>query len=244
MPTIRHVKALLGLGEMNPYGYKATFDPRCPNKIERLSGGITSWHYGLDLGPIVIMIENFGIGLLWQLMRRWRRFVSLSISADTVYAHRRMHAHRSCSRGHTHVPKRLCVVASADGRHGDRSRIPRLDAPGNSPAPRTSKPPSRRTGLRVVRNRAMFNSVIIVMVAKYAYTLKMPLSEILPSGAHGGTRVDPRRTAGYFYPARALSALDRGPESGQGSPVPMFSLFVSNSAQPGSLKSGTFPSSI
>jgi H+-transporting ATPase len=34
--------------------------------------------------------------------------------------------------------------------------------------------------LRVVRNLAMFNSVIIVLLVAYAYTLKMPVSEIIP----------------------------------------------------------------
>jgi len=50
------------------YGFKCSYNPTfsCGNK----SGWISQGYYGLDQGPIVMMIENYRSGLLWRLMRR------------------------------------------------------------------------------------------------------------------------------------------------------------------------------
>ena len=56
--------------------------------------------------------------------------------------------------------------------------------------------------LRVVRNLAMFNGVIIVVLVAYAYALKMPLERDRSSGADGGSGVDPRGAASHLYPCR------------------------------------------
>ncbi|MGC1342587.1 MAG: glucoamylase family protein [Candidatus Binataceae bacterium] len=69
LPTVKHFNELR-LRETNPYGFKATFNPTFPNKGGRPCGWITPWHYGLNQGPIVLMIENFRSGFLWKLMRR------------------------------------------------------------------------------------------------------------------------------------------------------------------------------
>ena len=31
---------------------------------------MSPWHFGLNEGPIVLMIENYRSGLIWQLMRQ------------------------------------------------------------------------------------------------------------------------------------------------------------------------------
>jgi hypothetical protein len=46
------------------YGFKCSFNPTF--STEWISKG----YYGLDQGPIVLMIENYRSGLLWELMRR------------------------------------------------------------------------------------------------------------------------------------------------------------------------------
>jgi len=69
IPTIRHFNELR-LREMNPYGFKATFNPTYPDKGGRPYGWVTPWHYGLNQGPIVMMIENYRTGFLWRLIRR------------------------------------------------------------------------------------------------------------------------------------------------------------------------------
>ncbi len=51
------------------YGFKATFNRTYPHKPENRYGWISSWHYGINQGPINLMIENYRTGLLWRLMR-------------------------------------------------------------------------------------------------------------------------------------------------------------------------------
>src|ERR1700678_3565230 len=55
---------------MNRYGFKATFNATFPHKGGRPHGWVTPWHFGLDQGPIVMMIENYRTGFLWRLMRQ------------------------------------------------------------------------------------------------------------------------------------------------------------------------------
>lgn len=68
LPTIRHFDTLR-LRQRNPYGFKATFNPTYPHKGNRPDGWVSPWHYGLNQGPIVIMIENYKTGFLWRLMQ-------------------------------------------------------------------------------------------------------------------------------------------------------------------------------
>ncbi|MGB7022602.1 MAG: glucoamylase family protein [Candidatus Acidiferrales bacterium] len=69
LPTIRHFNTLR-LQEKNPYGFKATFNPTYPHKGARPYGWVSPWHYGLNQGPILMMIENYRTGFLWSLMQR------------------------------------------------------------------------------------------------------------------------------------------------------------------------------
>jgi hypothetical protein len=62
---VNHVK----LTELNRYGFKASYNPTFPVKSNNPSGWVSPWHYGLNQGPIVLMIENYHTGLLWRLMR-------------------------------------------------------------------------------------------------------------------------------------------------------------------------------
>jgi hypothetical protein len=51
----------------NPYGFKATFNPTF--ETTGRNGWISPYHYGLNQGPIVLMIANYRTGLLWELLR-------------------------------------------------------------------------------------------------------------------------------------------------------------------------------
>jgi len=50
------------------YGFKCSFNPSFASG-HRKAGWISKGYYALDQGPIVLMIENYRSGLLWQLMR-------------------------------------------------------------------------------------------------------------------------------------------------------------------------------
>lgn len=50
------------------YGFKCSFNPTFSTASSK--EWISKGYYGLDQGPIVLMIENYRSGFLWQLMRR------------------------------------------------------------------------------------------------------------------------------------------------------------------------------
>jgi hypothetical protein len=57
--------------QFNRYGFKASFNPTHPGSIGNPYGWwVSPWHYGLNQGPIVLMIENYRNEFMWQLMRR------------------------------------------------------------------------------------------------------------------------------------------------------------------------------
>ncbi|WP_412063487.1 glucoamylase family protein [Rubrivirga sp. IMCC45206] len=51
------------------YGFKCSFNPTFPGDETAEGGWISQGYYGLDQGPIVLMIENYRSGLPWRLMR-------------------------------------------------------------------------------------------------------------------------------------------------------------------------------
>jgi hypothetical protein len=69
LPAIDYYINQVKLTELNPYGFKATFNPTYPVKSSNPYGWVSPWHYGLNQGPIILMIENYRTGLLWRLMR-------------------------------------------------------------------------------------------------------------------------------------------------------------------------------
>jgi hypothetical protein len=69
LPAIGYLVHEVDLKKGNPYGFKATFNPTYPDKSGNPYGWVSSWHYGINQGPINPMIENYRTGLLWRLMR-------------------------------------------------------------------------------------------------------------------------------------------------------------------------------
>ena len=69
LPAIDYFINQVKLKNSSPYGFKATFNPTYPVKSGNPHGWVSPWHYGLNQGPIILMIENYRTGLLWRLMR-------------------------------------------------------------------------------------------------------------------------------------------------------------------------------
>lgn len=70
LPTLDYCIYQAKLTEFNAYGFKASFNPSHPGKPGNPYGyWVSPWHFGLNQGPIILMIENHRSGLLWQLMR-------------------------------------------------------------------------------------------------------------------------------------------------------------------------------
>jgi len=66
-PAIHHYVKKLQLHDVHKYGFRATFNPTFggdPNY-----GWKSKWHFGLNCGPIVAMIENHYTQMVWELMR-------------------------------------------------------------------------------------------------------------------------------------------------------------------------------
>jgi hypothetical protein len=52
------------------YGFKCSYNPTFTSNSRKQKGWVSQGYYGLDQGPIVMMIENYRSGFLWRLMRR------------------------------------------------------------------------------------------------------------------------------------------------------------------------------
>lgn len=58
------------LTKFNAYGFKASFNPSHPGTHGNPYGWwVSPWHFGLNQGPVILMVENYRSGLLWQLTR-------------------------------------------------------------------------------------------------------------------------------------------------------------------------------
>ncbi len=68
MPTIEQFHAL-DLGQMDSYGFKTSFNPTFEVEGSRC-GWVSPYYFGIDQGPLVLMIENYRTGLLWSLTKR------------------------------------------------------------------------------------------------------------------------------------------------------------------------------
>ena len=55
---------------VNTYGFKCSFNPTFPGSQYGRAGWVSQGYYGLDQGPVVLMIENYCTGMVWELMKR------------------------------------------------------------------------------------------------------------------------------------------------------------------------------
>jgi hypothetical protein len=69
LPALGYFKDIK-LDLSNPYGFKATFNPTFSDTSDPLKYWICPSHYGINQGPIVLMIENFRSELVWRLIRQ------------------------------------------------------------------------------------------------------------------------------------------------------------------------------
>ena len=68
--TVRHAIERLRLKGRSPYGFDASFNPTYPDdKHRNLHGWVSPWIFGLNQGPIIMMIENFQSELIWKRVR-------------------------------------------------------------------------------------------------------------------------------------------------------------------------------
>ncbi|MGO4378098.1 glucoamylase family protein [Pseudoduganella sp. RAF19] len=73
LPSLAHFIDSIDLKSSDRYGFKTSFNAEfCVPGASQTNpwGWVSEWHYGLNQGPIVLMLENYRTGLIWRLMRR------------------------------------------------------------------------------------------------------------------------------------------------------------------------------
>src|SRR6185312_3741547 len=78
LPTLHHFMHVLQLHETHACGFKASFNPTFVGASGggAFNGWVSSYCFGLNIGPIVLMLENFRSELVWRLMRECRPIVA------------------------------------------------------------------------------------------------------------------------------------------------------------------------
>ena len=70
LPAIDYCIHEAKLKDANHYGFKASYNPTHPGDPDSPLGcWVSPWHFGLNEGPIVLMIENYLSDMPWSLMR-------------------------------------------------------------------------------------------------------------------------------------------------------------------------------
>lgn len=69
IPTIDHM-AQLHIGVDSRYGFKPSFNQTFAVPESPTGWWVSPCHFGIDQGPVIVMIENYRTGLIWNIMRR------------------------------------------------------------------------------------------------------------------------------------------------------------------------------
>jgi hypothetical protein len=75
IPTVRHMNSLDLCGADLRYGFKGAFNQTFPTDTCS-DGWVTPYQFGIDQGPVVLMIENYRTGLIWDIVRRCEYIVA------------------------------------------------------------------------------------------------------------------------------------------------------------------------
>ncbi|MGR9346881.1 glucoamylase family protein [Rhizobium leguminosarum] len=75
VPTVRNF-ARMKLGMTRLYGFKPSFNQTYAVENSQARWWVSPYHFGIDQGPVVLMIENYRTGLLWNIMRQCKPIVT------------------------------------------------------------------------------------------------------------------------------------------------------------------------
>jgi hypothetical protein len=70
LKTVRHAIERLKSRGHSPYEFDASFNPTFPHTTPNLHNWVSPWIFGLNQGPILLMIENFQSELIWKTIQR------------------------------------------------------------------------------------------------------------------------------------------------------------------------------
>lgn len=66
VPAMRHINSTYP-NIAGAYGFESSFNPTFGGKLK--AGWISKWHYAIDQGPLIIMMDNYMSGLMWRMTR-------------------------------------------------------------------------------------------------------------------------------------------------------------------------------
>ena len=69
IPTIDYMSKL-HVGVDSRYGFKPSFNQTYLDPESQTGWWVTPYHFGIDQGPIILMIENYRTELIWNIMKR------------------------------------------------------------------------------------------------------------------------------------------------------------------------------
>ena len=69
MPALRYFESI-ALKVEATYGFKASFNPTLATPSRAPHGWVSPFHFGINQGPIVLMIENYRSQSVWSMMRQ------------------------------------------------------------------------------------------------------------------------------------------------------------------------------
>ena len=72
LATVRHAIERLKLKHRRLYGFDASFNPTFPDTQRHALGWISPWRFGINQGPIVMMIGNYQSAVIWNVTKRCR----------------------------------------------------------------------------------------------------------------------------------------------------------------------------
>jgi hypothetical protein len=70
IPTARHFARMDLGGQDRPYGFRCSFNRTFPMDDSTVGWWVTPHQFGIDQGPVVLAVENYRTGLIWEIMRR------------------------------------------------------------------------------------------------------------------------------------------------------------------------------
>lgn len=69
LSTMQNATKRLEFEKHHPYGFDASYNPTFPEKNTMSNSWISEWQFGLNQGPVILMIENYKSGLIWDIMK-------------------------------------------------------------------------------------------------------------------------------------------------------------------------------
>jgi len=70
LSTMHKATERLDFEKHHPYGFDASYNPTFPEKNTLSDSWISQWQFGLNQGPVILMIENYTSGLIWDIIKR------------------------------------------------------------------------------------------------------------------------------------------------------------------------------